>query len=93
MEVWLFDMDTRKGGVSQFFCNHGLARWRSLCESWSAEDVPSLGPIIAAIDRIIADSDDPFLATLDASPGIEEMYESHQAQIKAELRRFGSATA
>ena len=90
-EVWLFDMETRNGGVSQFFCNHGLARWQALCEAWSAEDVPSLGPIIAAIGRIIADSDDPYLATLNVSPGIEDLYESHQAEVKIELRRFAGA--
>jgi hypothetical protein len=91
-EVWLFDMETRNGGVSQFFCNHGLARWRSLCEAWSPQDVPSLGPFIAEVDRIIAGSDDPYLSTLNASPGLEDKYEAHQAQMKAELRRFFSAT-
>ncbi|MHB1557375.1 MAG: DMP19 family protein [Isosphaeraceae bacterium] len=90
-EVWLFDMETRNGGVSQFFGNHGLARWQALCEAWSAEDVPSLGPIIAAIGRIIAGSDDPYLATLNASPGIEDLYESHQAEVKTELKRWASA--
>lgn len=91
-EIWLLDMETRNGGVSQFFCNHGLARWRSLCEAWSAEDVPSLGPIIAAIDRIIAGCDDPYVATLNASPGLEDLYECHQAPMKTELRRFAGAT-
>ena len=91
-EVWLLDMETRNGGVSQYFCNHGIGQWRVLREAWVALDVPSLGPIINEIERVIARADDPYLATLAASPGIEEMYESYQAQMKADLRRLASAT-
>jgi hypothetical protein len=63
-----------------------------VCEAWSAEDAPSLGPIVAAIHRVIARFDDLFLARLIASPGLEGLYESHQARMKAEFRRFAGAT-
>ena len=29
-EVWLFDTETRNGGVSQYFCNRGIAQWDEL---------------------------------------------------------------
>jgi hypothetical protein len=91
-EVWLLDLEARNGGISQYFCNHGVERWQALREAWSADDVPSLGPIIGAIDQVIAGSDDPYSATLRASPGIEDVYETHQARMKSELRRFACAT-
>jgi len=91
-EFWAFDIHTRNGGVSQYFCNHELARWRALRDAWLPDDVPSLGPILREVDRVIAGAADPHLAALDASPGIEELYEAHQLAIRRELRRLASGT-
>jgi hypothetical protein len=91
-EVWLLDLEARNGGVSQYFCNRVLAHWQALREAWSVDHVPSLGPIIAEVDTVITGSDDPYLPALAASPGLDEMYEAHQAQMKIELRRFARAT-
>jgi hypothetical protein len=85
-EVWILDIQTSNGGVSQFFCNYGLSHWNALKESWPSRDVPGLGPIIIEIDRVIAGAEDPYLATLDASPGIEDVYDVHSSRMKAELR-------
>lgn len=92
-EIWLLDMQVQNGGVSQYFCNCGLAQWLALRAAWPARDVPSLGPIITEIERVITDASDPYLATLDASPGIDDAYEAHQAQVKAELKRLMSSIA
>jgi hypothetical protein len=92
-EFWLMDNQTRNGGVSQYFCNLGLEQWQSLREAWEAADVPGLWPIIAEIERLTASYDDPYLAALAASPAIEEFYELHQQQVKAELKRLVEATA
>ena len=72
--------------MSQSFCNHELSHWNALKEGWPARDVPSVGPIMTAIDRVIAGADDPYLANLDASPAIEDVYHAHHLQMKAELR-------
>lgn len=70
-EVWILDMETRNGGVSQYFCNHGVERWQQLQEAWlSSSAVPSLRPIIDAINGLIANCA-AYQATLSASPAIE----------------------
>ena len=38
-ECWVFDMHTRNGGVSQYFCNHGAEQWQVLK---SASTFPAL---------------------------------------------------
>ena len=86
LEVWLLDLETENGGVSQYFCNRGLDQWRILQSVWIVDKVPSLGPIITEIERVIASEFDPYLATLDASPGIEDFYDTHQPCVLAELR-------
>jgi hypothetical protein len=85
-EFWVFDIHTRNGGVSQYFCNHELAQWLALRSAWLPKLVPSLGPILAEVDRVIVGATDPYLATLNASPGIEEFYEAHQLSVRRELR-------
>jgi hypothetical protein len=87
-EFWVFDIHTRNGGVSQYFANHHPEQWETLKAAWMPAAVPSLGPIIAEVDRIIAGATDPYLATLKASPGIEEFYEAHQQGVRQELRRL-----
>jgi hypothetical protein len=86
-EFWILDMETRNGGVSQYFCNRP-AQWQSLRKAWLADEVPSLGSIIAEIDRVIAGANDPYLATLQGSPQLEEFYEAHQPRVLTELRRL-----
>ncbi|NLX98265.1 MAG: hypothetical protein GXY83_19065 [Rhodopirellula sp.] len=85
-EFWVFDVHTRNGGVSQYFLNHGAVQWQTLRSAWLPDRVPSLGPIIAKVERVIASAADPYLATLDASPEIEEFYEAHQVGVRRELR-------
>jgi hypothetical protein len=89
-EFWLFDIETRNGGVSQYFCNHGLQQWQALKAAWLPDAVPSLGPLIAKVDRIISSAPDPYLATLNASPGIEDFYEEHQLNVRRELRQLAT---
>jgi hypothetical protein len=90
-EFWVFDIHTQNGGVSQYFCNHGLERWQTLRSVWMSKEVPSLGPILTGVDRVLAGSEDPYQATLEASPGIEDLYEAHQLDVKRELRRLAEA--
>jgi hypothetical protein len=85
-EFWVFDIHTRNGGVSQYFCNHGLEQWQALKSALLPESVPSLGPLIAEVERVIAGAPDPYLAALNASPGIDHFYEAHQLGVRRELR-------
>lgn len=85
-EFWVFDICVRNGGISQYFCNNGLARWQELKSAWLPREVPSLGPILREVDRVIANAHDPYSATLNASPTIEELYEAQQPLVCQELR-------
>ena len=89
-EFWVFDIHTQNGGVSQYFANHEPAQWVALKAAWLPTRCPGLGPIIAAVDRVIAGAADPYLATLNASPGIEEFYEAHRSGVQRELRRLAT---
>ena len=40
-EFWTFDIHTRNGGVSQYFSNHELARWRALRDAWLPTRCPA----------------------------------------------------
>lgn len=91
-EFWAFDIHTRNGGVSQYFCNCELLRWRELKAAWLPEAVPSLGQIVAEVDRILGGASDPYQATLDASPSLEDFYEAHQLDVRRELRRLAAET-
>ncbi|QDT49536.1 DMP19 family protein [Symmachiella dynata] len=85
-EFWVFDMHTRNGGVSQYFCNYGAEQWQALKSAWLPNDVPGLGPILSEVDRVIAGAADPYEATLNATPDIEEFYDAHQLNVRRELR-------
>jgi len=90
-EFWMFDIHARNGGVSQYFANHGPAQWQALKAAWLSAPVPSLGPIIAEVDRVIVGAADPYRAALAASPGIEALYESQQLGVRRALRRLQDA--
>jgi hypothetical protein len=87
-EFWVFDIHTQNGGVSQYFCNHESRQWQALKDAWLPDQVPSLGPIIAEVERVVGGASDQYEAALDASPGIEDVYEAHHLGVKQELRRL-----
>ena len=51
--------------------------------------MPSLEPVVAEIDRIIADRD-PAQSLIEASPGIEKFYFTHRPAILRELRDYAT---
>jgi hypothetical protein len=87
-EVWLFDLNTKNGGISQYFGNYGIKQWEALQDAWLPSAVPSLRPIIAEVNRVIAGDVDPYLATLQASAGIEKLFHEHETQVLAELKNL-----
>lgn len=89
-ELWVFDMHTCNGGVSQYFCNHEPARWQALKTAWLPETVPSLGPILTEVDRLIAGASDAYLATLNASPVIDNFYYIHRLSAWREVRQIAA---
>jgi hypothetical protein len=86
-EFWVFDVQTRNGGISQYFCNYP-SRWEKLKAASSLSSVPALDAIVTAVDRVIGSSSEPYSAALAASPDLEQHYEKHQLEVRRELRRL-----
>jgi hypothetical protein len=93
-EVWVFDTETRNGGVSQYFGNRGLVRWDSLRAASQNHPMPNLKKFIAEVDQILEGARDPYATALKVSPPIEERYWlAYQASIVEELRHVLSIGA
>src|SRR5262245_14653917 len=73
-EVWLFDTETRNGGVSQYFGNRGIESWNRLRSACGNFRMPRLKQFIGEVDRVLASAPDPYIAALNAFPQLEERY-------------------
>ncbi len=80
------DMETRNGGIAQYFGNAGMAGWEELRAASTACPIPAIKTILQDIARSIGDMPDPYSALLAASPEAEDRYEAHQAAAKRALR-------
>jgi len=87
-EVWLFDTETRNGGVSQYFCNRGLERWSALVGLARIFALPRLLESVEKVNAVVGDSDDPYRTVLEANVKLDTAFEQRQTEIVAELRAF-----
>jgi hypothetical protein len=91
-EVWVFDTETRNGGVSQYFGNRGIEQWESLRAACRGHAMPHLKQFMEEVDRVIRGAADPYAAVLKLTSPLEEHYwSSYQGKIVAELRRVVSS--
>ena len=89
---WFFDLSAGsapRGAIADYFRTYGLPSWSALKATWDKDAVPSLGPVIAEIDRIIAGRD-PTQALMEASPDIEKFYFARRTAILQELRDYAT---
>jgi hypothetical protein len=89
-QFWLFHLaagSVPRGAIAGYFRTYGPGSWSALKAAWDKDAAPSLGPVIAEIDRIIAGRD-PTQALTEASPGIEKFYYPRSAAILRELRDY-----
>jgi Protein of unknown function (DUF3592) len=89
---WQFDLSAcsvPRGAIADYFRTYGLPGWSALKAAWDRDAVPSLAPVLAEIDRVIAGRD-PTQALADASPDIEKFYYPHRAAILQELRDYAT---
>jgi hypothetical protein len=93
-EVWLFDTETRNGGVSQYFGNRGMKGWNQLKSACENFPVPMLKQFIDEVDQALGSDPNPYKVALNTSPPLEERYwDVHQAGIVEELRQVVSNRA
>lgn len=57
-EVWLLDTEQRNGGISQYFCNHGLAQWDTLSQL-AIPTLASFASFAEKINAVVGRSTDP----------------------------------
>lgn len=86
-EFSLFDTEQRNGGASQYFCNWGLERWRTLSRLASSH-LPSFPGFARGVDAVVGDSADPYAAILGSKTDLDAWYEKHQCSLVAELLAF-----
>ncbi|MGD9790763.1 MAG: DUF4375 domain-containing protein [Phycisphaerales bacterium] len=84
-EVWLFDSETRNGGISQYFCNHGNAQWAALCAA-ARSKLPSFRTFADSVDQIVAGQQDPYEAVIGSGDALDQAYAAVQARLVAELK-------
>lgn len=87
-EIWLFDTETRNGGVSQYFCNHGVERWNVLLGLVHEAALPRLREFVEIVNKIVAGVVDLYRTVLDADVNLDTVYEQGQAEIVAELQAW-----
>ena len=89
-KFWLFHLATGsvpRGAIAEYFQTYGPQGWSALKAAWDKDAVPSFGPVVAEIDRIIAGRE-ATQALTEASPGIEKFYVSRSPAILGELRDY-----
>lgn len=88
-EMWLFDTEQRNGGISQYFCNHGLDQWHALSKIASPH-LPSFVALAATVNRVIGRSADPYQAVLNSDIDLNENYEAYRFRLLTELKLAAS---
>lgn len=85
-EVWLLDTEARNGGLSQYFCNHGIEQWQAWQAVAKVEGLKSLETFASLLNQIIQESSDPYAAIREKGDDAEDLWLSHQKQIVNELK-------
>jgi hypothetical protein len=83
-EFWLFDAEQQNGGVSQYFCNHGLAQWDKLC-AVAINGLPSFARFANAVSDVVGRSSDPYLSVIEATTNLDDVYDRSKTAMIEQL--------
>ena len=86
-EVWLFDTETRNGGVSQYFCNRGNSQWLALCAT-AMSRLPSFQTFADSVNQIVSGQSDPYEAVIESGDALDDAYESVQIRLVQEVQAW-----
>jgi len=84
-EVWLFDTEQRNGGVSQYFCNYGLAQWNALSQL-ALPVLDSFAIFADAVNKVVGRSSDPYKTIIGSDTDLNVRYEACRIQLLEDLR-------
>lgn len=85
-EIWLLDTEARNGGVSQYFCNHGLQQWAACQTAAVAVGLSSFHAFADALNAIIGTAQDPYEVIRAQGDPAEDLWYSYQSAVVQELR-------
>lgn len=85
-EIWLLDTEARNGGVSQYFCNHGLQQWAACQTAVVAVGLNSFYAFADALNAIIGTAQDPYEVIRAQGDPAEDLWYSYQSAVVQELR-------
>lgn len=84
-EIWLLDTEQRNGGVSQYFCNRGLAQWNSLSRLATAT-LASFASFATHVDKVVGTASDPYQAVTDSEVDLDGWYDKYRFSLIEELK-------
>jgi hypothetical protein len=86
-EIWLLDTEVRNGGLSQYFCNHGVAQWQQCVKLASLGHTPSFALFAEEVNAMIAGASDPYEAINSLGLAAENAWDKHSKSVVSDLRR------
>lgn len=88
-ELWVFDMHSLNGGVSQYFCNCA-DRWSTLIEAALPFPIEPLQLVIQRVEGAISGSSDSYSALLEF-PEIDKFYQSNRLVMWRQVQTLATA--
>ena len=88
-ELWVFDMHSVNGGVSQYFGNYS-ERWPAFVAAVSKLHIEPLQLLVKRIEVIIGDSDDPYSALCEVSD-LDNDYYANRLSIWRDVQALANA--
>ena len=88
-ELWVFDMHSLNGGVSQYFFNYPK-RWPTLADAASSFRIEPLDLLVTRINEAIRGSNDPYSAVFEAN-GLNEFFQENRLSIWRRVHSLANA--
>jgi hypothetical protein len=84
-ELWIFDTEQQNGGVSQYFCNHPIQQWNTLCRL-AHPALPTFNAFTLTVESVIEKSPDPYESVIDSGLNLDDQYDAIRVPLLLELQ-------
>ena len=85
-QIWLLDTEARNGGMSQYFCNHGVEQWQACQAVAHAGKLSAFVPFSDALNSIVAGTPDPYFAIRELGDPAEDLWLRYQLGVVQQLK-------
>jgi hypothetical protein len=87
-EIWLLNLEACNGGLSQYFCNRGLAQWQRCIAASKAAGLVAFLPFESAVSQCIASEPDPYMALVRRGASAENLWYTYQEPVLRQLNEL-----